>query len=89
MQAAPVVTLKNRVQAAAVGRHAVWGDLRIFFCEFIKKKVRAAVGCDLLRVRAARVVTFKDRRMWSEARSGRTAPLLVRLAARGDTRILM
>ena len=72
-----------RVQAAAVGR------LAYFFCEFIKKKVRSALGCELLQVRAARVVTLKNRRMWGEARSGRPAPLSVRLAARDDTRILM
>ena len=70
MRAAPVVTLKNRVRAAAVVRHAVWCDLRIFFSEFIIKKVRVAVGCELLRVRAARVVTLKNRRMWCEMRMG-------------------
>ena len=53
VRAARVVTLKNRVRAAAVVRHAVWCDLRIFFSEFIIKKVRAAVGCELLRVRHA------------------------------------
>ena len=30
VRAAPVVTLKNRVRAAAVVRHAVWCELRIF-----------------------------------------------------------
>ena len=42
-------------------RDAVWCEPRGFFSEFIIKKVRAAVGCELLRVRAALVVTLKNR----------------------------
>ena len=36
------------------------------------KPVAAAVGCELLRVRDARVVTLKNRRMWCEMRMGAT-----------------
>ena len=36
--------------------------------------------CELLRVRAAWVVTLKNRRVWCETRSGRSAPLWVRHA---------
>ena len=50
----------------------MWCEPRGFFSEFIIKKVRAAVGCELLRVRAARVVTLKNRRMWCEMRIGAT-----------------
>ena len=64
MRAARVVTFKNRVRVAAVVRDAVWCEPRVFFSEFIIKKVQAAVGYELLRVQAARVVTLKNRRKW-------------------------
>ena len=35
---------ENAVRAAAVVRDAVWCDLRIFFSEFIIKKVRVAAS---------------------------------------------
>ena len=34
--------------------------------------VRDAYGCELLRVRDARVITLKNRRMWCEMRMGAT-----------------
>ena len=44
VRAALVVTLKNRVRAAAVGRRAVWGDLRIFFLRTYQKKGASRCG---------------------------------------------
>ena len=79
MQAAPVVTLKNRVQAAAVGRHAVWGDLRIFFFANSSKK-----RCEPLQVGAAAGRNVKEKGKVGDARFGGNCGVEVGLSARGD-----
>ena len=38
--------------------------------------VRDAYGCELLRVRDARVITLKNRRMWCEMRMGATCAVV-------------
>ena len=46
-------------------RDAKGCDMRCCGCEM-------RMGCELLRVRDARVITLKNRRMWCEMRSGAT-----------------